>query len=180
MAEKRTDFASQRDERQQLARRQWTATSPFGMLERFADEMDRMFADFGLGRGWSRSPFTTGTMTWTPRVDVTQRSNELVIRADLPGLNKEDVKVDVTDDAITIQGERRREHEEEQGGVHRSERVYGTFYRVIPLPDGAIADQAKASFKDGVLEVTMPAPPEQVTRGRRLEISEGGGSTKKP
>jgi HSP20 family protein len=87
------------------------------------------------------------------------------------------VKVDVTDGAVTIQGERRREREEEQAGVYRSERSYGSFYRAIPLPDGAIADQAKASFNNGVLEITMPAPPEQVNRGRRLEINEGSGQS---
>ena len=89
-----------------------------------------------------------------------QRNNELVIRADLPGLTKDDVKVDVTEDAVTIQGERKREHEEEKGGVYRSERSYGSFTRVIALPEGAITDQAKAIFKDGVLEVTTPTPPE--------------------
>ena len=116
-------------------------------------------------------------MTWSPQIDVSQKNNELVVRADLPGLTKDDVKVDITDDAITIQGERRKEHEEERGGVYRVERSYGSFYRTIPLPDGAMTDQAKASFKDGVLEITMPAPPEQVTRGRRLEVTEG--ATKK-
>jgi HSP20 family protein len=106
------------------------------------------------------------------------RNNELVVRADLPGLNKDDVKVDVTEDSITIQGERKREQEEEREGVYRSERAYGSFYRVIPLPEGTIADQAKATFKDGVLEVTMPAPPEQVRRGRRVEITEGAAEKK--
>ena len=162
---------------QQMSRGQSTGLgSPFRMLDRFAEEVDRMFDEFGLGRGWRRPSF--GEMgTWTPVVDVHQRKDQLVIRADLPGLSREDVKVDMTDNAITIQGERRREHEEEQGGVFRSERSYGSFYRTIPLPDGAMTDQAKASFKDGVLEITMPAPPEHVTRGRRLEISEGGSST---
>jgi HSP20 family protein len=131
-----------------------------------------MFAQFGLGRGWSRSGAFADTLTWTPQIEVSQRNNELVVRADLPGMSKDDVKVDVTEDAITIQGERRQEHEEERGGVYRTERSYGTFYRAIALPEGTITDQAKATFKDGVLEITMPAPPEQVTRGRRLEISD--------
>jgi HSP20 family protein len=140
------------------------------MLDRFADEMDRMFDDLGLGFG--RAGSTTGLMRWTPQIEVSQHNNELFVRADLPGLNKDDVKVDVTEDAITIQGERRHEHEEERQGVYRSERSYGHFYRVIPVPEGAKTDQAKASFKDGVLEITMPAPSEQVARGRRLEITE--------
>ena len=68
-------------------------------------------------------------------------------------------------------GERKREHEEERDGVYRSERSYGSFYRVIPLPEGAITEQANANFRDGVLEITMPAPP--ASKGRRLEITEG-------
>ena len=67
---------------------------------------------------------------------------------------------------------RKREHEEEKGGVYRSERSYGSFHRQIPLPEGAITEQAKANFKNGVLEITMPAPPEQVRRGRRIDITE--------
>ena len=79
---------------------------------------------------------------------------------------------------VTIEGERRREHEEEKGGVYRCERSYGHFSRMIALPEGAITDQAKATFKDGVLEITMPAPPEAATRGRKLEIAEGAESKK--
>jgi HSP20 family protein len=171
MAERQSEIAARKD--QQMTRRATPVASPFRMLERFADEVDRMFEEFGFGRGSSRAGFMTDTMSWTPQIDISQRNNELVIRADLPGMNKDDVKVDVSDDAITIQGERRREHEEDRAGVYRSERSYGSFYRTIPLPEGAMTEQAKATFKDGVLEITMPAPPEQVTRGRRLEISEG-------
>jgi HSP20 family protein len=148
------------------------------MLERFADEVDRMFDDFGLGRSWGQSSSSSGVMTWAPQVDVSQNNNELTIRVDLPGMNKEDVKVDLTDDTVTIQGERKREHEEERGGVYRSERSYGSFFRVIPLPEGSIPDQAKATFKNGVLEIKLPAPPEQVSRGRRLEIGDGTEKTK--
>jgi HSP20 family protein len=104
---------------------------------------------------------------------VFQRGNELVIRADLPGLNKDAIKVDLKDDGIVVQGERHREHQETREGLYRSERSYGSFYRWVPLPDGAMTDQARAHFKDGVLEVIMPAPPEHVTRGRRLEIADG-------
>jgi HSP20 family protein len=103
---------------------------------------------------------------------MSHEKDELVVRVDLPGMKKEDVCVDVTDNNITISGERQAEQETERGGVYRSERSYGSFCRTIPLPEGAITDQAKATFKDGVLEIRMPAPPEQVTRGRRLEISE--------
>lgn len=137
--------------------------------------MDRIFEDFGLGPRWatvSRAVTQGAAEVWAPQIDMFQRGNELVVKADLPGMNKDEVKVDVTDDAITITGERRREHEEEREGIYRIERSSGSFRRVVALPEGAITDQAKATFRSGVLEITMPAPPEQVTRGRRLEINQ--------
>jgi HSP20 family protein len=182
MAEKKTEVAP-REQRTVARRDPADFGSPFRMLDRFADEMDRIFDDFGFGRGWMtpraggswlRTPWrSSGTevQTWAPQVEVFHRNNELVIRADLPGLTKDDVKVDINDDNLIIQGERKREHEEEREGVFRSERSYGSFYRAIPLPEGAMADQAKATFKNGVIEISMPAPPEQVRRGRRLEIA---------
>jgi HSP20 family protein len=190
MAERRTEVAP-REERG-VARREPFADvgSPFRLIERFADEMDRVFEDFGFGRAWPtsrvgrglfRSPWSgtaTGMEAWAPDVEVFHRNDELVVRADLPGMSKEDIKVDVTESAITIQGERKRAREEEREGVYRSERSYGRFYRTIPVPEDVITDQAKAAFKDGVLEITMPAAPEQVRRGRRLEISESGSGKK--
>jgi HSP20 family protein len=173
MAEKKTEVS--RDQ-QSITRRDPAWGGPFRMLERFADEIDNVFDDFGLGRSWLSqrgSRLWRSVETWTPAVEVHQQSNELVVRADLPGLKKEDISVDVTDAAITISGERRQEQESEKGGFYRSERSYGSFSRTIRLPEGAMADQAKATFKDGVLEIRLPAPPEGVTRGRHLEIKEG-------
>jgi HSP20 family protein len=188
MAQKQTEITPREG---RLARREPLARQgPFDLFERFADEVDRIFEDFGFGRaalapragrGWLQSPWrgaAAETGLWAPEVEIFHRGNDLVVRADLPGLSKDDVKVDVTDDRIIIQGERKREHEEEREGVYRSERSYGSFYRVIPVPEGAITDQAKASFKDGVLDITMPAPPEEVRRGRRLEIGEGASAKK--
>lgn len=158
---------------QPIVRREWSAT-PFRMLERFADEIDSVFDNFGLGRFAPRTfRGVRGSEIWHPELEVTQQNNELVVRADLPGLKKEDITIDVTDNDITISGERRKEQESEQGGVYRSERTYGSFSRTIRVPEGTMTDQAKASFTDGVLEIRMPSPPEQVTRGRRLEIKEG-------
>lgn len=113
---------------------------------------------------------------WSPQVESFQRGDQFVIRADLPGLKKEDVDIELTDDSVVIQGERREEHQEDREGYYRSERSYGSFYRVIPLPEGAISESAKASFNHGVLEVTVQAPPREVSRRRRVEISEGAGS----
>lgn len=162
-----------------------TLNNPFQLLDRFADEI---FSGFGLGRRLTprgaqglRSPWRGSSESvemWAPEIEVFQKDNELVIRADVPGLTKDDIKVDVTDDSITIEGERKREREEERDGIYRSERSYGSFCRVIPLPEGAMADQAKATFKNGVLEIMVPSPPEQVRRGRRVEITEGSSGKK--
>jgi HSP20 family protein len=180
MAEKQTEVA-RREERGLGVREPFAPMGgPFRMLERFADEMGQIFDEFGIGRGRLRPRLGFGwprqllrrAEEWLPDVEMLQRENQLVIRADLPGLTKDDVTVEITEEAVSIRGERRREHEEEKAGVYRSERSYGSFYRTIVLPEGTITDQAKATFKDGVLEITMPAPPETVTRGRKLEISE--------
>ena len=182
MADKRSDMTL--PEAKHFAGREPTAgyANPFRKLVHAAEEMAPVFDDFGIGRGsvvpWfaRRWPRLSGSSlsdrnVWTPDIDMFQRDHALVVRVDLPGLRKEDVKVEVTDDAVTIQGERHHEAEDEQGGVYRLERGYGSFSRMISLPQGTITDQAKASFKDGMLEITMPAPPEQVGRGRRLEIT---------
>ena len=108
---------------------------------------------------------------WTPTVEMFEREGQLVIRADLPGLNKDDVQVELRDDAIVIRGERQDERREEREGFFSTERVYGTFYREIPLPQGVDPDEATATFRDGVLEITMPIEESQ-SRGRRLEIQD--------
>jgi HSP20 family protein len=147
--------------------------NPFSTLQRLADEMDHMFGDFGFGAHRAMSPFwrSTGAGIWAPEVEVYQKDDQLFIKADLPGLEKNDVSVDVMENSVTIHGERKSEREDEHEGIFRSERSYGSFRRVIPLPEGALTDQAKASFRNGVLEITMPAPP--ASRGRRLEIAGG-------
>jgi HSP20 family protein len=151
--------------------------SPFTLLQRFfSDDVGSLFEQFG-GRRGGMMPQARGSSrdvtSWVPKVDVVQRGNELVVRADLPGVKPDDVAVEISDEAITISGERQDEHAEERGNIYRFERTYGAFLREIPLPEGAIVDQAKASFEGGVLEIMVPAPPEQVSRGRRLEISQG-------
>jgi len=150
--------------------------SPFTLLQRFfRDDLAGLLTDVRSQRGRMHQPEAAGdnVIPWAPRVDMVQRGNELVVRADLPGMSADDVTVEISDDAITISGERQEEHAEKNNGVYRYERSYGAFFREIPLPEGAMVDQAKATFKDGVLEITVPAPPEQVSRGRRLEISRG-------
>ena len=163
--------------------------SPFTFMRRFSEEMDRLFEDFGFGRGWLTPSFgrdllqssfgEAGQAMWNPQVEVFEREGQLVVRADLPGLTKDDVKVEVTDQAINISGERRKEHEEKREGYYRSERSYGSFYRSIPLPEGVNADDARATFNSGVLEITMAAPQRE-SRGRQLEIKEGSAGEEQP
>ena len=99
------------------------------------------------------------------------------MRADLPGLKKDEVKVELTNDLLTISGERKEEKEEKREGYYRSERRYGSFFRQIPLPEGAKTDTAKAKFTDGVLEVTMQAPAREPQK-RVLEIKQGEEAAK--
>lgn len=106
---------------------------------------------------------------WAPQVEVLQRGNNLVLRADLPGLRREDVHLEVDDGMLTISGERRYESESEGEGLYHSERSYGRFSRSIPLPPGTDGDSIEARFSDGVLEVTLPLPQER-SRARRIEI----------
>lgn len=146
---------------------------PFAMMRRMTQEMDHMFERF-MGRPMSvsnRWMSTAGASQWLPSVDVSQRNNELVVCADLPGIRKEDVSVEIRNDQLTIEGERREESEQSVQGYHRSERSYGHFYRMIPLPEGVDAEHAQATMHDGVLEIKVPLP--QSTRyGRRLDIQE--------
>src|SRR5215467_3366971 len=134
-------------------REPWRDYSPFSLMRRLSDEMDRAFStSFGLNRWFGESGM------WNPAVDIRERDGVIEITAELPGMNKEDVRVECTDQGVIIQGEKRRETEKEEGGVHRTERSFGRFYRQIPLPEGAKTDQAKAEFKNGVLEVRVPVP----------------------
>jgi HSP20 family protein len=152
--------------------------SPFQMLRRMTEEMDRaferMFDDAGFGRLSLSRPFSGSQQSsagmWSPRVEAFQKQDKFVVRAELPGLKKDDVEVNVTDDAITIQGQRKEEHERNEEGFYHSERSYGSFYRSIPLPEGVITDSAEATFRDGVLEVRLQAPPNEVSKGRRIDI----------
>jgi HSP20 family molecular chaperone IbpA len=113
---------------------------------------------------------------FSPQIETLQRGDQFVVRADLPGLDREDVSIDITDDSVIIQGERREERTDDREGYYRTERSYGSFYRVVPLPEGAITENAKANFNNGVLEITIQVPPREVSRRRRIEI--GGASAR--
>jgi len=159
--------------RSQISRSEsWPSVGPFGMMRRLFDDMDRMFEGFGFPALDRFSSWTSEA--FSPHVDVFERDGKLVISADLPGLNKDDVKVDITEDAVLIQGERKYEHEEREEGLYRSERGYGHFRRQISLPQGVKTETAAANFKNGVLEITMEAPQLAKSR-RRIQIQGEGG-----
>ena len=144
---------------------------PFRMMRRLF-EFDRWpFAQTGLfGGAGGRSGALQGF--WSPQIETFQKGDQFIVRADLPGLERKDISVEVQDEALVIEGERSHEQEREEDGFFSTERSYGHFRRIVPLPDGAIADTVKATFKNGVLEVAMQAPPHEVSRGRRIEIAD--------
>lgn len=155
----------------------WTM-SPFSLMRRMMSDFDRMFEELGMGGMLPRAGEEPGEALergalWSPQVDVFEREGNLVVRADLPGLTKDDIRVEVRDDALVIEGERRREHTEEGAGFYRAERSHGSFRRAIPLPEGASAEKADARFENGVLEISLPLPEERA-RGKRIEIRETG------
>ena len=150
------------------------AATPFAFMRRFGEEMDSLFADFGFANGWL-APIERGTNLaqgiWSPQVEMFERGQNVVVRADLPGLTKSDINVEVADNGITIEGERKNENEEKREGYYRSERTYGKFYRRVPLPHGVKAEDAEATFSNGVLEITMPAAKSEQKKSRKLQIS---------
>jgi HSP20 family protein len=152
--------------------------SPFSLVRRLADDIDRMF-EGGTPPGFGR--FLSGELeTFTPKVDLFKKDGKLVVRADLPGVKLDDVSVEITDNAVVIEGERSYEHEEDERGVYRLERSYGRFHREVPLPEGVKAESATATFKNGVLEIAIEAP--ETEQRRRIEVKgeEEAQQTKAP
>jgi HSP20 family protein len=148
-------------------------TSPFELMRHFAQEMDRMFGEFGLRNRWPFVPIgERDPGLWAPDLEVTQDEGRLQVRFDLPGLTREDVKIEITDEVLTVEGERREGVERKDKGYYRSERSYGRFFRQIALPEGAQPDTAKAAFADGVLDITMDVNVPQPAAARRIEIGE--------
>lgn len=151
--------------------------SPFSLMRRMADDIERLFSDVDIARtGFGTTPQRFDPLgrlaeaVWAPQVETFRRDGSLVVRADLPGLKKEDVTIEVDDDILTISGERSDEKREERDDFYRTERVYGRFFRAIQLPEGVNADQIDATFKDGVLEVTIPAPKVNTAKHKQVKI----------
>lgn len=133
---------------------------PFEGLTRFRQEIDRLFEDFfgttPLMRG-------NGNQVWEPAVEIAETDDALVVKAQVPGVKKEQLHLSVTDNMLTLSGEMKEEEEKQEKNYYRREIRYGAFQRTIPLPVAVKSDQAKAQLKEGILEVTLPKS-EQVKR----------------
>jgi HSP20 family protein len=147
--------------------------SPFAVMRRMQDELNRAFSQRSRsGHGED----VQSTIVWVPPIEVSMQDGNFVVSAELPGVQDEDIAVQVTDDAVIIQGERQEQRQENDRGVRRSEIRYGQFYRAIPLPDGANADQARAEFNNGVLRITVPVAEAQ-SNVRQIPVQRSAQST---
>ena len=142
-------------------RTNWFNTPATSMMKRLSDEMERLFygnrTEFGF---------------WTPAVEIKEEPGKFRLMAELPGLKPEEVKVTVTEDAVTLQGDRKYEKEEKREGFYHTERSYGRFFRSIPLPKGADRAKVSAAFTNGVLEVTIPVP-ESKPKALKIPVKNG-------
>lgn len=144
-------------------------SSPFELMRRMSDDLDRMFSEYPFPEAtasWAEAP-----ALWSPDVEVFQHGDELVVRADLPGVNKEDLKVEMLENSLVLEGERHHEVERREAGYYRSERSYGSFRRVIPLPESARGADASAKYDAGVLEVRVKNPQ---AKGKKIDIKSSG------
>jgi HSP20 family protein len=147
---------------------------PLRELSSLQSEMNRLFntvfdAPTGGGNGGST------LRRWMPAMDLVESKEHFVLRADLPGLTEDDVKIELEDGTLTISGERKAEHESNEEGFYRVERAFGQFSRSLTLPKGVDPEAVSAHFDRGVLEVRIPKPEER--KPRRIEIGAGGQKT---
>lgn len=159
--EEKKEIKRSKESKDVQATRSARALNPYEEMDRI---FDRMFEGF-FPRGWMR-PFQREWPSWgemtapkemkVPKVDVIDRDDEVLVRAEVPGVNKDDLDVSVSDNAVTIKGETRHEEKEEKGNYYRRETSRGSFTRTVQLPNYVKTEGCKAKFKDGVLELTLP------------------------
>lgn len=128
------------------------------VLEAFREEMDHVLHRFG-GELMPKGPANEFAV-WAPKVDVEETDKEIVVRADLPGVDPKDVEVTVEGGALIIRGEKKEEYEDTKKNFHRVERFVGRFYREVPLPQGTDPDKVQATTAKGVLEIHVPKAAE--------------------
>jgi len=140
--------------------------APFPEPIRMEREMEEMFGRFFGGWPWGRRE--AEGLGWTPAIDVLDRKDEMVLRADLPGLTEKDIEITVQDGNLSLQGQRKEEKETKEEDYYCCERWSGTFSRTLALPPGINADKVNAAFKNGVLEIHVPKAKQ--AEGKRIEI----------
>jgi len=148
-------------------------------FEGLRQEIDRLFDDFGLGFRWpfgrslfAAEPLFRRRMTWAkmPAVDVVESEKAYEITADLPGMDEKNIEVKITDGVMTIKGEKQEEKEEKKKDYYLQERGFGSFQRSFELPDTVDPDKIEASFKKGVLTVTIPKKAEAQKPAKKIEV----------
>ena len=138
-----------------------TAMTPFrrsnaNLVDVFRNEMDSLFESFfGEERGNGQA-----MKAWAPRVDVEETEKEIVVKADLPGVDAKDIDIEVVDNVLTVRGEKKEQKEEKKKNYHRVERFAGSFYRAIPLPTGTDANKVVATTANGTVTITIPKKAE--------------------
>lgn len=148
-----------------------TRWDPFGEMLRMQRDMDRIFSRMGT----EREGATTPAVSWMPRINVKSKGDDVVIKAELPGIDPADVDIEVTDGVLTIKGERKAEEEREGEGWLVRESSYGSFERSLVLPEGVTAEEISASYNDGILEIHVPKALE-AAKPKTTRIAIGSGS----
>ena len=151
---------------------------PARELNTIQSEMNRLFNTYFD----SPTPANGGATLrrWTPAMDLVETEQDFVLRADLPGVSEDDVKIELEDRVLTVSGERKAEHEERKEGYYRVERSSGAFTRTLTLPEGVNPEAISASFDKGVLEVRIPKPEEKKPHRVTISVSDGTAATKVP
>ncbi len=142
-----------------------TSWPGFGRLSDLRDDIDRLF-ESPLGELTRTANLLSG---WTPALDVYEDKDNFTVKAELPGMKKEDIEVSLLDGTLTISGERKSESKHEDAEVYRTERYFGRFQRTVSLPTAVAADKIKAAYKDGLLTVTLPKTEE--AKPRQIEVA---------
>ncbi len=139
-------------------------------LAKLQRDINGVFEDFWhrVENGWNGHSSPIGM--FGPSTDVAETDKSVEIEVELPGMSEEDIDISISGEAMTIHGEKKVVHEEKRKGVYMSERSYGAFYRTIPLPPGVDTDKAEASFRRGVLTVTLPKSAEAQARIKRIPV----------
>jgi HSP20 family protein len=150
-----------------------TPWRPFMDLTRWESDMDRMMEDF-FGRRfrpwWPERARGDDLGVKAPTVDVFEEKDDIVVKAELPGMEKENIEVNLTDHMLTIKGEKKKEEEVKEEKYYRSERSYGAFVRTLELPRDVHGDKVKATFKNGVLEIRMPKTEEAKAKEIKVKV----------